>query len=132
MNHGERGTGRTTRLLREALKVAIEGPEPRLVFFVVHDSRADDYDFRLIAFEVKDQLKKYSMANRMILFKNGGRLRFVNWDDQFLVHLGRDKFHMSGYRPDTPIIWDHEAKDRWEEREMARNRPHMGRPEKRR
>lgn len=132
MNTGERGTGRSTRLLQTALKHAIEGPEPRLVVFIVGMNKEDDYNFRIVHELAKDQIKQYSMANRMIMFKSGGRIRFMNWDDDNLMQVAPGRWRVAGYRADTPVIWDHHAEDRWAEREVVRNRPVGGRPEKRR
>lgn len=132
MNDPDRGTGRTTRALEALIKNVIHGPEPRLGFYVTHGKHFDDYCFRVIARLDKDNIKQYSMANRMILFKNDGRIRFINWDTDLLAHMGKEHFRVAGYRADTPVVWDHHAEDLWLEREIARNRPQGGRPEKRR
>lgn len=133
MSNEKRGTGRTTQGLQGALKVALEGPEPRLVFYVVHSPSFDDYCFRIVARLAQDLIKQYSMANRMILFKSGGRLRFITNTDDFLSSdVGGGNWRVAGYRLDTPIVWDHHAWSMVLEGAIARNKPHVGRPEKRR
>lgn len=134
MNDSYRGTGRTTRAVQHLLKMVVDGAEPKMGFYVVTRGQMDDFIFRIIAQTHKDRIKQYSMSNRMVLFNNDARIRFVNWDDPYLMPLDPrgDRWKMSGYRPGLPIVWDHAAQDAWTEREMARNKPSVGRPEKKR
>lgn len=120
MNGTARGTGRTTRSLQEALKVVLEGPKPNLALYVVPHTRFDDYCFRIVARLAREQIEKYSMANRMVLFKNGGRMRFATHNDPYLDQMGNWKWRYRGYRSDTPIIWDHAAMDSWSVARAAR------------
>lgn len=128
---GPRGSGRTTRSLEQLLKVVLEGPEPRLGVYVTTGKQMDDYCFRIIAHKTKDLIKQYSMTSRMITFTNGGRIRFISWDDNLLVPYDEKRWLwlVQGYRQDTPVFWDHHAVDCWTERQMSRNRP-IGRPER--
>jgi hypothetical protein len=123
----KRGTGRTTRSIQDVLKIALEGVEPRLVVYVQGNSQQDDYCFRIVARLEKSQIKQYSMASRIITFKSGGRIRFVNWDDDQLMEYGPEQWRLIGYRADTPVIWDHHARDLRIEREIARNSPESAR-----
>lgn len=121
-----RGSGRTTKALTRAWELSQDPKEACMVLFVVGLAKLDHYHIRLLArIAGEDNLKQVRLASREVVFKNGGRIRFVNWDNDHLERWAASKWRLRGYRPDLPVVWDHFAEDQWAIREKRRFDEHV-------
>lgn len=121
-----RGSGRTTRALKSAWEASQDPKGARMVLFVTPLAKLDQYNIQLLA-KIADEsnFKGVKLSHREVRFKNGGRIRFVNWDDPHLEQWAPSRWRLRGYRPDLPAIWDHHAEDLWAARERRRFEAHL-------
>lgn len=110
VEHQNRGTGRTTRMLEQA--VALASSHSFVVVLAAH-SRESEHVIRIMMQTMTPEAK-VSMARREIMLGNGNIIKFFSnyHSGEFSEErLHRGECPLRGYPHDIPTLIDHHAAD---------------------